>query len=141
MQQQEYSNCHSELYSSFTIQNWLKFCELEVEDRQLFLCLHCSSPNKRPLNYQASHWLYAEQRPEPFSPAVEATTRPTMRPYNPRASAKIKIKIMPTKRRDCCAFARTPASPTIPIAKPAAKELMPTVSPAPKCAYPEYAEY
>jgi hypothetical protein len=41
-------------------------------------------------------------------------------PYNPRASAKIKIKIIPTKIASCYALALTPASPTIPIANPAA---------------------
>ena len=44
----------------------------------------------------------------------------TMRPYRPRASPKMRIRIMPTKIASCWALARTPASPTIPIAKPAA---------------------
>merc|ERR1719465_338567 len=57
-----------------------------------------------------------------------------MRPYRPRASAKIKMRIMPTKRRGCWALARTPASPTMPMARPAAREDIPTVSPAPRCA-------
>merc|ERR1719193_336210 len=65
---------------------------------------------------------YDEHRLLPLPSAVDATT-------------------MPTKRRGCCAFARTPASPTMPMARPAARELMPTVRPAPRCAYPEYAEY
>merc|ERR1719218_519600 len=57
-----------------------------------------------------------------------------MRPYRPRASAKIKMRIMPTKSLGCCTLARTPASPTMPMARPAARELMPTVKPAPRCA-------
>jgi hypothetical protein len=43
-----------------------------------------------------------------------------MRPYRPKASAKIRIKIIPTKIASYCALALTPASPTTPIAKPAA---------------------
>ena len=43
-----------------------------------------------------------------------------MRPYKPRASAKIRIKIIPTNILGSIALALTPESPTIPIAKPAA---------------------
>ena len=46
-----------------------------------------------------------------------------MRPYRPNASAKIRMRIMPTKSFSCCPIARTPASPTIPIAMPAARPL------------------
>jgi hypothetical protein len=53
----------------------------------------------------------------------------TIKPYNARASPKINIKIIPTKILSCCAFARTPASPTIPIARPAARELKPQHNP------------
>lgn len=41
-------------------------------------------------------------------------------PYRPRASAKIRIRIIPTKIASYYALALTPASPTIPIARPAA---------------------
>lgn len=58
---------------------------------------------------------------------INAITQPwevkiseTMSPYKARASPKINIKIMPTKILSCCALALTPASPTIPIARPAA---------------------
>ncbi len=44
----------------------------------------------------------------------------TMSPYNPIASPKMSINIMPTKIALCLAFARTPASPATPIAYPAA---------------------
>lgn len=44
----------------------------------------------------------------------------TISPYNAKASAKIKIKIIPTNILSYCAFALTPASPTIPIDNPAA---------------------
>ena len=54
----------------------------------------------------------------------------TMSPYNPRASAKIKIKMSPTKTLSSCALAFTPASPTIPIANPAAMQLKPQDIPA-----------
>ncbi len=60
-----------------------------------------------------------------------ATRRLIMNPYNATASAKIKIKIIPINILSCWALARTPASPTIPIANPAAKELSPQQIPAP----------
>ena len=44
----------------------------------------------------------------------------------------MRIRIIPTKSLGCCAVPRTPESPTIPIAKPAAKPLKPTDSPAPR---------
>lgn len=59
--------------------------------------------------------------------------RATIRPYKPSTSAKIRIRIMPTKSRGCCAVPLTPASPTTPMAKPAAKPDRPTLSPAPSC--------
>jgi len=43
-----------------------------------------------------------------------------IRPYKPRASAKIKINIIPTNILGSIAFALTPESPTTPIASPAA---------------------
>lgn len=55
-----------------------------------------------------------------------------MRPYRPKTSAKIRIRIIPTNRRGCWAVPRTPASPTIPMAKPAARPLKPTARPAPR---------
>lgn len=53
----------------------------------------------------------------------------TIRPYKAKAYPKINIRIIPTKILSCCAFALTPASPTIPIAKPAASELNPQHNP------------
>ena len=44
----------------------------------------------------------------------------TMRPKRPMASAKIKIRIIPTKSFGSIAFILTPTSPTTPIAKPEA---------------------
>ncbi len=41
-------------------------------------------------------------------------------PYRPRASAKMRMRIIPTNILGSTAFALTPASPTTPIAKPAA---------------------
>ena len=43
-----------------------------------------------------------------------------MRPYNPIASAKIRVKIIPTKTWSVWAYALTPASPATPIANPEA---------------------
>jgi len=69
-----------------------------------------------------------------------------MSPYNPRASAKMRISIIPTNILSCWPSALTPASPTIPIAIPApyyllkflnTKELKPQQSPAAKCANPK----
>jgi hypothetical protein len=56
--------------------------------------------------------------------------RETINPYNPNASAKIKIRIIPTNILSSYAFALTPASPTTPIAKPAATQLKPQAIPA-----------
>lgn len=47
---------------------------------------------------------------------AEDNIRATINPYNPKASAKIKINIMPTKILSCKALHLTPQSPTIPIA-------------------------
>lgn len=54
-------------------------------------------------------------------------------PYKPSTSANIMITIIPTYILGCCADARTPASPTIPIANPADMPHIPTESPAPNC--------
>jgi len=64
-----------------------------------------------------------------------------MSPYKARASPKIRIKIIPTKILSCCALALTPASPTIPIARPAARELNPQQSPDARWAYALLAVY
>lgn len=55
-----------------------------------------------------------------------------MSPYNPSASAKMRMRIIPTNILSCKAFALTPASPTTPIAYPAARELKPQDKPAAK---------
>jgi hypothetical protein len=57
-------------------------------------------------------------------------------PYSPIASPKIKIRIIPTKIRGSRAFALTPASPTIPIARPAPNDENPTQIPLAKCFQP-----
>lgn len=59
--------------------------------------------------------------------------RATIKPYRPKTSAKMRIRIMPTNSRGCCAVPRTPASPTMPMANPAARPLNPTLRPAPSC--------
>jgi hypothetical protein len=58
-------------------------------------------------------------------------------PYRPNTSAKMRMRIIPTNKRGCCAVPRTPASPTIPIAKPAARPARPTERPAPSWTTPE----
>jgi len=60
----------------------------------------------------------------------------TMRPYKPIASAKMRMRIIPTKIPSVCAYALTPASPATPIARPAASALRPQESPAPRKVYP-----
>ena len=67
--------------------------------------------------------------------------RDTISPYNAKASPKMRIKIIPTKILSCCALALTPASPTIPIARPAARELKPQQSPDARWAYALLAVY
>ena len=44
----------------------------------------------------------------------------------------MRIRIIPTKSLGCWAVPRTPASPTIPTAKPAASPARPTERPAPR---------
>ena len=44
----------------------------------------------------------------------------TINPYNPKASAKISTRIIPTNIFGSTAFALTPVSPTTPMANPAA---------------------
>lgn len=50
----------------------------------------------------------------------------------PKTSAKIKTNTMLTNILPCILTARMPASPTIPIANPAARLHNPTASPLPK---------
>lgn len=54
-------------------------------------------------------------------------------PYKPRTSPKIRIRTMPTKTRDCSINALTPDSPTTPMQYPAAKPVIPTATPQPRC--------
>ena len=54
-----------------------------------------------------------------FQPC-EVKISDTINPYRANASPKINIRIIPTNILSCWALARTPASPTIPIANPAA---------------------
>ena len=56
----------------------------------------------------------------------------TMRPYRPSASAKMRIRIIPTNNLGCCPNALVPMSPTMPIATPAASPLNPPARPAAK---------
>ena len=80
----------------------------------------------------------------------------TINPYNPKASAKINTRIIPTNIFGSTAFALTPVSPTTPMAKPAAywikiineiiinkltNDEKPQQHPAAKCLYPLSAEY
>ena len=62
----------------------------------------------------------------------------TIIPYSPSASAKIKISTIPTNTASCCAFARTPASPTTPIARPAPSALRPQQNPDAMCLNPSF---
>ena len=55
-----------------------------------------------------------------------------IKPYRPRASAKMRIRITPTKM-SFAAFALTPASPTTPMARPAASDERPQHRPDAKC--------
>jgi hypothetical protein len=60
----------------------------------------------------------------------------TISPYRPRTSPKIRIRTIPTNILDCCIYDRTPISPTIPIAYPAASPVRPTHRPAARCRNP-----
>ena len=48
----------------------------------------------------------------------------TIRPKRPIASAKMRIRIIPTKSFGWMAFMRTPTSPTTPMAKPEAYRII-----------------
>ena len=61
---------------------------------------------------------------------------PTMSPYSASASEKMKMSRMPVNSLGCCAFARTPASPVMPMAMPAARPERPHARPDDRCAYP-----
>ena len=64
--------------------------------------------------------------------------RETISPYNPSASEKISISIIPTKILSSCPIALTPASPAIPMLIPAPKQLRPHTKPDAKCLYPSF---
>lgn len=57
-------------------------------------------------------------------------------PYRPKTSAKIRINTIPTNILDCDMYDRTPISPTIPIAYPAARPVSPTQRPHARCMNP-----
>jgi hypothetical protein len=59
-----------------------------------------------------------------------------IKPNNAIASAKISISIIPMNILSVWASALTPASPIIPIARPAARELNPQHNPDDKCENP-----
>ena len=63
-------------------------------------------------------------------------TRATIRPYKPKASAKIKIRMYPTYSFGWRPTARTPASPTMPIARPEPNAARPQQRPAARCLKP-----
>jgi len=86
--------------------------------------------NQRHISHEfVTVHIYCKLAHHPFVVRMRAT----IKPYNPSTSAKIRIRIMPTKSRGCCAVPLTPASPTTPMAKPAASPDRPTLSPAPSC--------
>jgi hypothetical protein len=62
---------------------------------------------------------------------LDCMMRAIIRPYSPSTSANIRIRIMPTNNLGCRQVPRTPESPTMPIASPAASPDMPTAMPAP----------
>ena len=76
-----------------------------------------------------------------YFPYPWAKIRETINPYNPKASAKIKISIIPTKTLSCIPSARTPASPANPIASPAPKALSPQHIPEERWAKPDLYVY
>lgn len=82
-----------------------------------------------------NHFLAKESAHVHFNPKyiyLVVSIRATISPYNPSTSAKIRIRIIPTNSLGCCAVPLTPASPTMPIANPAASPDKPTERPAPK---------
>ena len=90
---------------------------------------HCAQVH-RPFNWYTATRSLARADAAAY---LTERMRATISPYNPNTSAKIRMRIMPTNNLGCWAVPRTPASPTIPMAKPAARPLNPTLMPAPKC--------
>ena len=96
-----------------------------------------SSPLSSPLVFHLhlypflphTHQNHGPPPPGTAVPALDARMIPTISPYSASASAKIRIRIMPTNSLGCCALARTPASPTTPMAMPAASPARPQASP------------
>merc|ERR1719379_1728641 len=87
-----------------------KFAQRPAGQRGHFFCkaeAYKRSLRKRPKLAQAAQLailrdhLKGVQRSVPLTLAVDATTSPTISPYSPSASAKIRMRIMPTKRRGC----------------------------------------
>lgn len=65
---------------------------------------------------------------------AEEMVKLTIRPYKPSASANTRISMMDANSFGCWLMARTPASPTTPIARPAATAARPTHRPLDRCA-------
>lgn len=83
----------------------------------------------------------AKKKDYAAAPALEDRMMPTISPYSASASAKIRMRIIPTNSLGCCALARTPASPTMPIAMPAARPARPQDRPDDRWAKPSKSVY
>ena len=125
-------NIHiNRLTANFKGASWLKNFKWKMQEEKVDCNLY--------INKQISCWLSVGRLQWQLSSTVEESTvylvvriKATISPYRPSTSAKIKIRIMPTKSRGCCAVPRTPASPTTPMANPAARPDRPTLRPAPR---------
>ena len=113
---------HISLTLSFTIR-WLQRLTSDSHSSQWYRTLHSftyivSLFHSNSSTYETSYSYFTNVAVFLYQP--EDIIMATMSPKRPIASAKIRIRIIPTKSLGWMAFMRTPTSPTTPIAKPEA---------------------
>lgn len=115
--------------------------EQRTSSRRLYATLSTRSDVDLALRNQHeshNHSIKSYLPSAPFNPSYSSRHFQPSRAILPSTSAKIRIKIIPTYDLGCKELALVPASPTIPIAKPAASPHMPTARPPPSMRKPVY---
>ena len=90
---------------------WTVLCTSPSTSLHLHEFSLCPLPWRQPPGQQSGHKAPGPEQRRPGTYSFQLS-------HAGRASAKIRMRIMPTKSRGCWAFARTPASPTMPMASP-----------------------